>query len=61
MNVEEIVSEWLMAHGYDGLYDPECADGCHLGGLFPCGSGHTCRPGVCNEDGFIVPKKENTP
>ena len=35
MNIREIVAEWLVEHGYDGLYDPgEC--GCLLDDLMPC-------------------------
>ena len=35
MNVEQIVTEWLVANGYDGLVGEEC--GCFVGDLMPCG------------------------
>ena len=38
MNIQEIVREWLQAHGYDGLVDEyyECA--CDIADLMPCGN-----------------------
>ena len=54
MKVEEIVREYLINHGFDGLYAPnECA--CSLkDGLFPCGSEGTER---C-EAGYFIPKDD---
>ncbi len=44
MNVKEIVSEYLKANGYDGLYTDDC--GCWLTDLFPCGENfEDCKPG----------------
>jgi len=34
MDVEDIVTEWLKAHGFDGLAGDEC--GCELDDLMPC-------------------------
>jgi hypothetical protein len=35
VNVGQIVTEWLVANGYDGLAGEEC--GCFVGDLMPCG------------------------
>ena len=42
--VIEIVRQYLVAHGYDGLYGDEC--GCLIDDLCPCGENFGgCRPG----------------
>jgi len=45
MNVRQIVKQFLLANGYDGLYNDDC--GCALDDLIPCGSESlsTCEPG----------------
>lgn len=45
MDVRQIVSDWLGANGYDGLFQPgECA--CKKDDLYPCGEMMLdCRPG----------------
>jgi hypothetical protein len=47
MNIRKIISEWLVANGFDGLFnaDYECA--CQLDDLFPCGCDgvQDCQPG----------------
>jgi hypothetical protein len=45
MSAREIITEWLKAHGYDGLFsDGECA--CDTSDLIPCdGSCAECQPG----------------
>ena len=47
--VQEIIADWLLEHGYDGLYDDEC--GCRVGDLAPCcnSSVLNCRPGYLQE------------
>ena len=64
MNVKQIVSAYLKAHGYDGLYSDDC--GCQKDDLMPCDEGgQNCEPGYqgsctpdCTEHDFhIGPKK----
>jgi hypothetical protein len=47
MNVKDIVREWLIAHGYTGLYcswEQDC--GCSLDDLAPCDESFgACLPG----------------
>ena len=52
MDVREIVSDWLGANGYDGLFQPgECA--CKKDDLYPCGEVlHDCQPG------YLKPAKD---
>lgn len=65
MNLRDITREWLVAHGYDGLWnDSDC--GCHVDDLMLCGEpGVGCEPGFkrCDESGeydfLIGPKKED--
>lgn len=48
MNVTEIVAAYLREHGYSGLYDPECAEGCGctVDDLRPCDEDMSgCKPG----------------
>jgi len=48
MTVEEIVTEYLAANGYDGLCNDDC--GCWLDDLFPCGSAQSdCEAGRAEE------------
>mgnify|MGYP001574958709 CR=1 FL=1 len=58
MNVKEIVSEYLIKNGYDGLFCDDC--GCEAGELMPCDSfidicepGHKipCNPETCGAGG----------
>jgi len=44
MNVRDIVKEWLIEHGYEGLYNNYC--GCALDDLMTCQRDTTlCKPG----------------
>ena len=45
MNLKDIVLEYLVAHGYDGLCNEHC--GCRLSGLMPCEGVDidACEPG----------------
>lgn len=41
----EIIEDYLIAKGYDGLYNDDC--GCFLADLVPCSSDFAeCRPGI---------------
>lgn len=46
-NVKDIVTAFLKAHGYDGLYSSFGECGCKLDDLAPCGDGDimNCEPG----------------
>ena len=73
-NLKTLVADWLVSHGYDGLFncdDAKCA--CRLSDLMPCDEpGSDCAPGYwapCpgpTEDGFcegdcrfhIVPERK---
>jgi len=49
MDVRQIITEYLKANGYDGLYHDEC--GCFLDDLAPCDRPLNCKPGYkspCN-------------
>jgi hypothetical protein len=69
MTVQEIVTIWLKANGYDGLYDGNGC-GCHVDDLAPCVTvyydcvaGHKvpCKSETCEADGdcqfHIGPKR----
>jgi hypothetical protein len=44
MVVEEIVTDWLKGHGYDGLCNSQEECGCSLNNFIPCGEiGHDCE------------------
>ena len=68
MNLQEIVKQWLVDHGYDGLYnaDGECA--CDTGDIMTCDEpGIDCQPGYKVEcpkgyeyDFIITPNKNQT-
>jgi hypothetical protein len=71
MNCKDIIKEYLIKNGYDGLYNEnEC--GCFLKDLMPCGEAFSsCIPGykcLCPDpfgEGYgtvngIGPKKEDT-
>ena len=45
MDVRDIVKEYLIANGYDGLYDPLGDCGCIIDDLFPCDVSGMCCPG----------------
>jgi len=57
MNVQEIVKEWLIANGYDGLCRDGC--GCKIDNLMCC-DGHDisqCVPGYAGKgeyDGEVI-------
>jgi len=59
MNVKELVEEYLLNNGYDGLCCDDC--GCHLGDLMPCeGDIVGCQPAYkkpCNCDDRCVDEK----
>ena len=55
--VHEIIQNWLIEHGYDGLYDGDGC-GCTVADLMPCVeyTGH-CMPGYycpCDDDPEII-------
>ena len=50
-DVTDIVTQYLKAHGYDGLFNDYMECGCRLGDLHPCDAG---PPGEC-EPGHLVP------
>lgn len=64
MNVQEIVTQWLMGNGYDGLYSPggDCA--CVIGDLCPCsGPCMDCKPGMrtpctCGDHDYHIEARE---
>ena len=58
-NVRSIVDDWLVEHGYDGLWGDDCA--CEVGDLFPCleDGVASCDPGYkvpcdCGEHDFHI-------
>ena len=48
--VEEIVRDWLIEHGFDGLFDGKGC-GCHVDDLMPCREPGSviCRAGYLQE------------
>lgn len=53
--VKEIVKQYLIKHGYDGLYSDLFECGCHVGHLMPCErftnkDPYACFPGYKVED-----------
>lgn len=63
MNVKEILVRWLKSHGYDGLYNEECAsEGCSTDNLVPCLDCFLdCVPAVKCYPGFMKPREEPDP
>ena len=63
--IKEIVKMWVIAHGYQGLYNGDC--GCAMEELMWCGTpGEACLPGYrsrckgCEDHEFcIVPEKDS--
>jgi len=62
MNIQEIVTAYLIEHGHDGLCGDEC--GCELADLFPCGEDFSrcvlgrkmpCPPECGDHNFHIVP------
>ena len=47
--VQEIVSDYLEANGYDGLYDPDGECGCTLGDFMLCLDPKDCVPAYRQE------------
>jgi hypothetical protein len=64
MTVREIVTQWLIDHGYDGLWNEagECA--CDLSDLIPCGGPcDECQAGYktpcdCGEHHYHIGKEK---
>ena len=58
MILKEIIVEYLVANGFDGLYLDDC--GCMSDDLMPCGEpSPRCSPGYLNPDegdGWIGPE-----
>jgi hypothetical protein len=55
-------SEWLRAHGFDGLYTPNDDCGCFLGDLYPCGERGdrvACVPGHESDAGIHAPRRKS--
>lgn len=48
-DIEDIIADWLKEHGYDGLYNEECA--CPLDDLYPCYGGpcYDCQAGYAGK------------
>jgi len=63
MTVREIVEEWLLEHGYDGLCNEECS--CTLHDLMSCGQGFSdCVPGHLkfrDDDAWVIIPEEERP
>ena len=56
MTVKEILDEWLPEHGYDGLYNQNCCNGCRVGSLCKVGdilncsvNVRDCKPGYLHQ------------
>lgn len=52
MNVKEIVFEYLVKRGYDGLYRESCVNcRCKIDNLMPCGLNgiQLCKPGYIGD------------
>lgn len=47
MSIKEIIVQYLEAHGYDGLCNPDQECGCFLQDIFPCDMPNVddCRAG----------------
>ena len=46
-NLRKIVSDWLRANGYEGLWNQDAECGCELDDLMPCDEpGTECTAGV---------------
>ena len=46
MTVKEIIENWLVNWGYDGLFDEDCDCACLVGDLQPCDGGMmNCQAG----------------
>lgn len=54
MTVTEILKDWLVTHGYDGLYHEDGGCSCLVDDLGPCGEvGGVCKAGMlgrCNPE-----------
>jgi hypothetical protein len=66
MTVLRIITDYLLLHGYDGLWDNNGAEGCgcFLDDIAPCGAiNPDCKPGhkVWDEDeySFIISGRES--
>jgi len=57
VTVKEIVKQYLIDNGFDGLYSYDC--GCKVGDLMPCdGVGISCGPATCIP-GYLRPGDDN--
>lgn len=60
MNIREIVDDYLLKNGFDGLFNPECDCGCARDDLMPCSDCTTeCEPGYrrpcdCGDHDFHI-------
>jgi hypothetical protein len=72
LDVRAIIKDYLVAHGYDGLYcgcDVVGSDGCAciVDDLMPCGSSpDRCKPGYKHEDwtgenSFVISSSKEKP
>lgn len=54
MTVRDIVKQYLLDNGFDGLCDPDGTCSCKIADLAPCCSSFDCEPGYkvpCTCDG----------
>lgn len=68
--ISDIVEDWLIAHGYDGLVNSDYACGCLLGDTAPCGDGCAdcaaayrwpCTPETCENNDCDPDPKHPSP
>lgn len=59
IDVREIIRDYLVRNGYDGLFTPDDDCGCDVDALAPCGEPYfDCAAGYRHSDGGIWPARE---